>query len=707
MQRVIEIFLNSLPEAIGGLLAAGIIALLSYLFVKRFRKKPTEHQELLPDAHLPEIYSNLPSRTEFIGRKKEIERVKEALNSRYFLICIDGIGGIGKTSLALEVIHECLRFTKGEIPVEEEKQDKSAIPKFDGFIWTSAKDRELRLNHILDAIARTLDWPGITQQPYEEKKESVRKLLQAKRYLLIVDNFETITDEAVRDFLLKLPEPSKALITSREQKLPQAWAVSIKGLEQDEALALIRKEGQRSGLRSVEEAGDPALLRLYQATGGAPLAIKWSVGQIKQKGQSLDTVLAALHEAKGDIFEEVFARSWSLLSEDAQKVLMVMPIFAASGSRDAIEAASDVHHFALDEALGQLAQMWMVEVTDELEEILRRYSLHPMTKSFANAKLKGSDDYQNIFREKLVNYYLAFSKKYGERNWRGYNYLELERENIMLIIGWCHEMKKWKQVIEFRSLIIDFLWIRGYWNDRLRVAFQAMKAAEEVNDLRTLAFCLVYDLGWTYIRRGEFGSAQELIQKGKMIFEELNDWYGISLSFRNLGNIAYRQNKTEEALALYKKSFAVAEVAKLDYVAHARMSIGNILCSRIRNFEGARQEFEIARDIFKKLGDEIWYTQALEGLAKVESKLNNKKESKFLYYQCLENVRKIGRRDSIADILWRLALEEENSDNPGVALKLAKEANEHYERLALKNEFEKTKELMKVWKRKLVKMVTI
>jgi LuxR family glucitol operon transcriptional activator len=280
MEGILEILRNALPEAIGGLIATGIIALLSYLFVKRLRKvTPQEKasQELLPEPPAPEIYSNLPSRTEFIGRKKEIERIIEALNSRYFLICIDGIGGIGKTSLALEVIHECLWFSKGEIKSTESQPIETNIPKFEGFIWTSAKDRELHLNDILDAIARTLDWPGIAQQPYEEKRESVRKLLQTNRYLLIVDNFETITDETIRDFLLKIPEPGKVLITSREQKLPQAWAVSIKGLEQNEALVLIRNEGQRLGLKSVAEADDQVLLRLYQATGGAPLAIKWSV----------------------------------------------------------------------------------------------------------------------------------------------------------------------------------------------------------------------------------------------------------------------------------------------------------------------------------------------------------------------------------------------------------------------------------------------
>lgn len=83
---------------------------------------------------------------------------------------------------------------------EKESTTKSTVPEFSGFIWTTAKDRELKLNDILDAIARTLDWPGIAQQSVDKKTESVRRLLQTKRYLLIVDNFETITDESIRNF---------------------------------------------------------------------------------------------------------------------------------------------------------------------------------------------------------------------------------------------------------------------------------------------------------------------------------------------------------------------------------------------------------------------------------------------------------------------------------------------------------------------------
>lgn len=228
-----------------------------------------------PDAEpsIPAIPQNLPPRGEFIGREREMEQVRQALSSRSFLVVIEGIGGIGKTALALEVAHEL--WEKGA---------------YDGVIWTTARDHALDLNDILDTFARTIDYPYIAQLPPEEKPTEAVKLMRSKKCLLLVDNFETIQDETAGEFLLSLPEPSKALITTRHHALGEARTIPLKGMEQSEALALMRAEGQRLGLKSVQRAGDEILLRLYQATGGAPLAIKWAVGQIKQKGQSLDSV---------------------------------------------------------------------------------------------------------------------------------------------------------------------------------------------------------------------------------------------------------------------------------------------------------------------------------------------------------------------------------------------------------------------------------
>ncbi|NTU81389.1 MAG: hypothetical protein HGA45_18755 [Chloroflexales bacterium] len=71
------------------------------------------------------------------------------------------------------------------------------------------------LSTVLDEIARTLDYPGFAQFEHEEKRREVEQLLRRQRVLLVVDNFETVTDGALLTWLLRLPEPSKALMTLR------------------------------------------------------------------------------------------------------------------------------------------------------------------------------------------------------------------------------------------------------------------------------------------------------------------------------------------------------------------------------------------------------------------------------------------------------------------------------------------------------------
>jgi len=188
---------------------AAIVQVLDYL-QKRREKRDELSEEGQPSSLLtvPQVPHNLPPRSEFIGREREKARVHEALQSRSYLVSIDGIGGIGKTVLALEAAHECLRASKGKEPTD-------GIATFNGFIWTTAKDRDLALNDLLDAVARTLEYPGIAQQPIGEKRDAVRKLLQEKPYLVIVDNFETITDEGVRDFLFQTTSSSQSSFSNR------------------------------------------------------------------------------------------------------------------------------------------------------------------------------------------------------------------------------------------------------------------------------------------------------------------------------------------------------------------------------------------------------------------------------------------------------------------------------------------------------------
>jgi hypothetical protein len=157
-------------------------------------------QNAPPSVSKEDPINNLPACKDFVGRQAEKAQIHKALRprSRPRLVSITGIGGIGKTALALEVANECLQASRS--------RRRAKVATFDGYIWTSAKDRDRTLNGILDTIARTLEHPGIIQQPAQEKPSAVHELFRSKRYLLVVDGFDAIADQQkVKDFLLDLP----------------------------------------------------------------------------------------------------------------------------------------------------------------------------------------------------------------------------------------------------------------------------------------------------------------------------------------------------------------------------------------------------------------------------------------------------------------------------------------------------------------------
>jgi LuxR family glucitol operon transcriptional activator len=158
------------------------------------------------------------------------------------------------------VAHECLQTSQ-----DSDKPADTAT--FAGFVWASAKDQDLTLDDLLDAVARTSRYVGIIQKLQDQKRVAVCDLLRAKPHLLIVDNYETITDDDVRDFLIKLPEPSKALITSRGRDWSDAEVISLKDLSQAESFELMRTLGQRLRLSAVQRASDQELLPLHRVSG--------------------------------------------------------------------------------------------------------------------------------------------------------------------------------------------------------------------------------------------------------------------------------------------------------------------------------------------------------------------------------------------------------------------------------------------------------
>jgi predicted ATPase/class 3 adenylate cyclase len=136
-----------------------------------------------------------PATTRLIGRESEVDAIKTAVRS-HRLVTLTGVGGVGKTRLAVEVAtHLADEFVDGVWVFElAAVTDPASVP---------------------DAVAAVL---GITPQPGKTVSESVAAALEGRSRLLVFDNCEHVLDPAadIIEAILSHSQTVNVLATSRE-----------------------------------------------------------------------------------------------------------------------------------------------------------------------------------------------------------------------------------------------------------------------------------------------------------------------------------------------------------------------------------------------------------------------------------------------------------------------------------------------------------
>src|ERR1700716_3407648 len=139
--------------------------------------------------------NNLPAQTTpFIGREDAIRAVKEHLsNAKVRLLTLSGVGGTGKTRLALQAAADMVdEFEHGVFFVPLAALSESAL--------------------VLPTIAKAC---AVREAPGRPLQEQLQNYLREKQMLLVLDNFEQVIDGAPRvsDLLTAAPQ-LKVLVTS-------------------------------------------------------------------------------------------------------------------------------------------------------------------------------------------------------------------------------------------------------------------------------------------------------------------------------------------------------------------------------------------------------------------------------------------------------------------------------------------------------------
>lgn len=430
------------------------------------------------------IAHNLPAPLyqSFVMRARAFGAVVDALRQRGAVVALVSMGGMGKTSLAREIAERCFAHP-GRKPAD------AGLPAFNAIVWISDKDHpgQTTLPIALDTIAITLGYPSWTRFEQERKRQLVENLLKGQPVLLVLDNAETIVDDNLLPWLLRLPEPSKALLTTRvyRPELRQgAWLVELDGMSELEARQFITHRSQRYGAPALP---DTVRSQLIAFAGGNPQVIDIILGIHRDTDQPIGEIIAQGDGGPDAAIEALLAASWAALRDEGRIVLMALVLFPTSAGDQTLQVVTDLERSHFFTAITQLKNLALIE-TERAEDAERewgvRRSLHPLVRQFVELQLSA----HGAAMERLRTRWLAWAADYAGE----FGYLftdvgklqELNRElpTITAAIDWASRSGDDAEVVRMAKGIEFAYYVRALWGPKLALHEQYIAAAIRLRD---------------------------------------------------------------------------------------------------------------------------------------------------------------------------------------------------------------------------------
>jgi tetratricopeptide (TPR) repeat protein len=528
----------------------------------------------------------LPEYQRFIGRERERATLLRWLGEPGgTVVGIEGPGGSGKTALlhavadSSEAAGRCWRavFT-------DEPDERHPTPLYDGFVWVACTDGS-GLATVLEAVARTLDYPGLLARSIEDRRQAVRDLLSKRGVLLLVDDADR-GDAAILPFLVDLPGRSRALVTGRRRLPNEVRALMPEPLRPEAVRELVLAEAARQGAPEMGRAlATPSPLA---AAARYPLLAGWAVGQLR-RGQTVERVRQRLARAEGEVFEEMFAASIDGLRPNTRDLLATLPLLPAPTNRATLLAAGgDYAETSLDELL----ETSLLEASGPPTDEERRYELHAVTRGFVMTHLALAPAPQRRAVARLAQHYARLAEAWGGAalNWRSYGRLERELPNIMAILESSSNQARERDAdppgAVFDRAILDLAHglrnvfsLGGAWSEGLVLFHRAIEAARRLADARAEGWNL-YRLGVLHYELGSGGysEAAQRAREAVQILGTSGDLRGRGHALRLLGRATRARGNFGDAQHLLVEAEGVlAEHGHGDDVAIARASRADLL----------------------------------------------------------------------------------------------------------------------------------
>jgi predicted ATPase/DNA-binding CsgD family transcriptional regulator len=487
--------------------------------------------------------SGLPTATsEFVGRQAELHRINALLCGTTRLLTLVGPGGIGKTRLAAEALH----------------QHRAARPR--RIFWT----RLARLAHDADAaavteeIARSIARSGIAgQSAWEVLVDTLARDDDPARpasSVLVLDNCEHVL-EGAGTVIANLLEAVPGLTITATSREPIGWVdeqvLVVPPLPTTEALTLFRRRAELAD-RPIGDTPDQLAIaeRICKRVDNNPLFVRIAAARLRH--QPLATVLSELTGDADDKrlqwshgtderhrgVRDVIAWSYHLCEPDAQLLLDRMSVFAAGYEIDGDESGrrgaelDAVVAVCADDALpaGQIEGVLerLVErslVSAHLTVSTAHYYLLESVRVFATNRLAAraggasgraelAARHRRYYRDKVV---AGQAMWYGPREQEWLNWARLAWDNILVAIETGLATQTEAVVsLEITTILMSLRvpFVTGANRAITRLAERALAATRGADPLSTrLRIAATALLGWIALWQGRSAYTARLLDE--------------------------------------------------------------------------------------------------------------------------------------------------------------------------------------------------
>lgn len=622
-------------------------------------------------AGLPFIHA-IPPRTlpydveTFTGRTIELEKLTAGAqrvveSGRTVVYVIEGMGGLGKTALAVHAAHRII----GQFP--DLFPDAHLFLDLRGYTpGVSA----LTANEALRSLLRDLSVPHELIPAKQLPRTALyRSALANKRALIILDNAK---DAAQVQPLLPGSTPSMVIVTSRAAlgSLYGATAMRLETPPEAEAIAFFRKVAgpEHVGPDDASLPANPELAEIVRLCGYLPLAVQIVAARLSRRpALALTNILGELR-MEHDRLSRFQDRERGVRAAFQSSLRYLDPaerlLFARLGRIPGTDF--DVH------AAASLAAMRIGQAHDRLESLLdqhliiqrspSRYELHDLARLYAREQ---ADPDAALALDRLLNFYLYTAQAADRLFERGLPptggpvggavkpavmpelrnsrdaraWLSRELRNLHAAAGFAAVNGRPRVALGLSAALSDYLRTHGPWPWALSLHRSAHQVATDIGDQHGQAGAL-RGIGGVQSRTGEIIQSKEMLGEALGIYRALKDRPGTGRTLIELGIAQRVAGETTESLTSLTEALGIYErLGNRLGQAAAHNEIGSVLWQTGPLSEAGRHVADALR-IFQEEGNEHGQAAALLYLAAVQQSMQELRAAE----ESLREAETIGRQ---------------------------------------------------------------